>query len=392
LISKNKLFLSALTTVFIASCTYYTPPQPADETTTNGGSTGNNQGAIAKEPRIVWKRYYGGEGRQIGKDIIRDKDNIYSILAIGPSKILFYKIDGEGSELLSKTVAKKTVWGLYDMAKVGKNYVIAGSETKNVGSQKNGFIEYTTNNGSLIWEKVFDKFKESSVKGVAPVDYKSFIGVGTADKGKVWIFKMDNRKKIDWEMFSTISGSPEDIIKTNDGDYITVGYTFNPESNVDGFIIKVSKGGNLVYQKTIGSKANERLHGITQAYGGGYMAVGYKDKLIWLVRLNESGDKVWEKTIEFKNNIESIGVDIIKSFDGNYIIIGATNLAKDKYDLESKSFITKVDMQGNVIWNLFVDDTLERIIRGNYMEYYAVGHNYIKNRDFDISVIKIKEE
>ena len=125
------------------------------------------------------------------------------------------------------------------------------------------------------------------------------------------------------------------IIETKNG-YIAVGYTWsNGKGYNDGCIVKIDKSGNLIWDKTFGDSDEDDLFSIKETKDG-YIAVGFtkskgKGKEDgWIVKIDKSGNLIWDKTFGGSNDDELFS--IIGTKDG-YIAAGFTkSKGKGSYD------------------------------------------------------------
>src|SRR4029079_14429381 len=102
----------------------------------------------------------------------------------------------------------------------------------------------------------------------------------------------------------------------------------------DYWVIKLDANGTKVWDKTIGGSNLDVLKSLRQTSDGGYILGGYSDSDIsgdktqankgnkddWVVKLDASGNKIWDKTIG------GSGYDAITSLqqtvDGGYFLGG----------------------------------------------------------------------
>jgi hypothetical protein len=165
-----------------------------------------------------------------------------------------------------------------------------------------------------------------------------------------WIMKLTSTGTITWQ--NTIGGSDmdalSDVIQTNDGGYLLGGYSSSgisgdkSEANLgsdDYWIVKLDPSGNISWQNTIGGTGRDVLTGIHQSADNGYVIAGYTPSGIsgdkteatyggfsygdyWILKLDNSGNLIWQKTIGGNGEDLSGGLDITP--DGSIIISGTS--------------------------------------------------------------------
>lgn len=163
-----------------------------------------------------------------------------------------------------------------------------------------------------------------------------------------WVVKLNRTGNIQWQR--TLGGSDIDeclaVQQTADGGYILAG---NSQSNISGektenskgvfdcWVIKLDQHGNIQWQKTLGGDQYEFCNSVQQTTDGGYIIGCMSNSNIsgdksensrggfdfWLIKLDGSGNKQWDKTLggsgdEFVN-------DVIQTSDGGYIAVGLSN-------------------------------------------------------------------
>jgi len=150
-------------------------------------------------------------------------------------------------------------------------------------------------------------------------------------------------------------------------------------------------GGELVWVKTFGGTNEDDAIDVVEANDGGYAVLGFtnsidgdvtgktnSDQDYWLLKLNQDGDKIWDKTYGGSQNDQATGLS--KTNDGGYIISGYTS-SFDGDVSENAGFqdywIVKVDSQGEIQWEKsfgFVgQDQAYKVIPTTDGGYFASG-------------------
>ncbi|MDQ3290987.1 MAG: T9SS C-terminal target domain-containing protein, partial [Bacteroidota bacterium] len=195
-------------------------------------------------------------------------------------------------------------------------------------------------------------------------------------------FAQENYSKV-WDL--TFGGNNADILQihrsTKDGGYILGGTSNSPVSgsksvackgNQDFWIIKVDAAGNKQWDKTIGGSGFDFLQDLQPTTDGGYILAGTSDSPVsgdktaaasgkfdyWVVKVDASGNKVWDKMYGGSNN------DYLKvirlTTDGGYIlggssdspVSGKTGFNKTAAQVgENDYWVVKIDATGNKKWD-----------------------------------------
>lgn len=175
-------------------------------------------------------------------------------------------------------------------------------------------------------------------------------GAGFED---VWLIKTDASGNKVWD--KTFGGSASDsassIQPTSDGNFIVVGHTQSyGAGNLDVWLIKVDEDGNKIWDKTYGGILRERGQAVQQTSDGGYIIAGTTNQAgtddVYLIKTDGDGNKSWEKI--FGIVATDFGKGVRQTADGEYIIIGsAYTYTTSSYD----GWLIKTDANGNKVWD-----------------------------------------
>jgi hypothetical protein len=108
----------------------------------------------------------------------------------------------------------------------------------------------------------------------------------------------------------------------------------------------------FAWRQTYGGAGDDEAASVQQTYEGGYIVVGTTNSLgagmtdIWLLRVDERGERVWDKT--FGGSADDRGRSVRQTYDGTFVIAGSTN---SKGAGGSDAWLIKTDLDGNVIWD-----------------------------------------
>lgn len=163
------------------------------------------------------------------------------------------------------------------------------------------------------------------------------------------VFTVDrNSSPVSWKtMDKTYGGSvieqAASALVTSDGGYLLTGFSASPyggdksqntQGGDDYWIVKVGPYGNKNWDKTFGGNQADRATSAIRTNDGGYLIAGSSaspysgDKSeashggndFWIVKLDSSGNKQWDKT--FGGNQEETATSVVASPDGGYLVAG----------------------------------------------------------------------
>ena len=203
----------------------------------------------------------------------------------------------------------------------GSNY----EELKNTFEIQNGYLLVGNSNSNISQDKT-----ENS-RGL--VDF--------------WIIKTDFLGNIVWQ--KTIGGSSNDNVSSAiilDDGYILAGTS---SSNISGektevsiggkdfWLVKIDFNGTIIWQKTIGGLLDDELRKVILTNDNNILIIGNSNSNIggnktensfgsndaWLVKINQNGNVIWDKTIG--GNLDESVNDIIQTIDNGYLISISSN-------------------------------------------------------------------
>ena len=220
-------------------------------------------------------------------------------------------------------------------------------------------IQYTSDNGYIISGATSSYWSTDSL----PRLFQSQHGVTDAI-----IAKLDSMGEVEW--IHTYGGdlfeSAFNVQEMSDGHYFFSGYTNSFGAGLyDVWLVKLDNAGGVVWEKTIGGENSDLgLHSdLTE--DGGFIITGYtiqgqhSDKDFYLLKIDINGNVEWEKTYGDTSN--ETAKYIQETSDGGFIIAGDCWTVSTNNDI----YIVKTDDSGNLIW-----DT--KIIEPNNDQVFAI--------------------
>lgn len=125
-----------------------------------------------------------------------------------------------------------------------------------------------------------------------------------------------------------------------------------------------SMSGTIAWAKTLGGSLDDTTTGVVATPDGGVIVVGYSKSTdgdvnkiynlsdIWITKLDANGNVVWNKTIGGSG--DDYAINIIKTNDSNYVIAGYSG--SSDYDVPRNLgmhdfFILKINENGGTIWS-----------------------------------------
>jgi hypothetical protein len=177
---------------------------------------------------------------------------------------------------------------------------------------------------------------------------------------------------IEWQI--SLGGSKMDeaqsVQQTFDGGFIVAGGSYSNDWDVSGnhggedyWVAKLNGLGNIEWQKSLGGSSWDQATFIQQIADSGYIIIGFSesndgdvsgnhgDTDIWMVRLDVSGNIVWQKC--FGGSWSEYAASIQQTSDGGYIFTGHSNSNNGDVSGNHDNFdcwVVKVDSLANIQW------------------------------------------
>jgi hypothetical protein len=344
---------------------------------------------------IQWQKAIGGNGYDLYGSVTSTYDGGFIVGGASISNISgdktencrgytdmwILKLDSLGNIQWDKTIGGS---GLDECAFVKQTkdggYLAAGSSTSNISGDKTEdcrgdfdmWIIKLNNKGAIQWQKTLGGNRWEFPGGMELTDDGGVIICGNSasdigidktesNRGKradFWVIKLDKDGKKLWDR--TIGGNDDDmalaIKKTGDGNYLLAGFSSsdkgyekseNSRGGTDIWLVKIDHLGKKLWDKTIGGSGddspapgaifvteNEYFIGgnSTSPISGDKTDSCRGDDDYWIVKLDKTGSKKWDKTIG-GNSKDALGgfAEIAK---GYFVIAGlsASDISGDKKD------------------------------------------------------------
>jgi len=272
-------------------------------------------------------------------------DNFYEDVSRNPSPDFIYT--SKFSSLIQASNGK------YVMLGTSNGFFMFGG-----GGSSNLFLAQKTDRsydfqGTIYSQSDFDEGREV----IETADRSSYLLLGSTQlpsevESDPYLIKVDTSGQLIWDkvLVNVTAVLPTSIIETEDRGFIVLGNKNSGSSNSDIAVLKLDASGNLSWEKTFGRSANESASKVIQTEEGDLVIVGTTASLgaggsdLYLLKLTKTGDFVWEKT--FGGALDEWGSDVLQATDGGFLLIGG----KDERFLSIGGDILfiKTDEQGNV--------------------------------------------
>ena len=231
-------------------------------------------------------------------------------------------------------------------------------------------------------------------------DYLS--SVSNKHGSQIHLLKLNNKAEVVLSKATKLSRFAEAaaLAKTPSNGYYVGGYTLDG----DLLILKLDSSGNILFNKTFGTKNYDRMNNLILMSDGGVLAVGSSvtsrssyDSMfetglgkndIFITRFSKNGTKLWSKKYGTKH--DDSGIDAAEARDGSIVVVSTTS-----YDKNKNVTLMRITENGNKMWlkhykseNLVTPRKIIRLRDNNFVvalgEYNNMQKEQIRLIKFDL--------
>ena len=302
---------------------------------------------IDKDGSPVWHKTYGGTGWDFGYAAKQTFDGGYIITGYttsygaGSKDLYLIKTDSDGDTIWTKTIGGEGVDVGTDVIEMDDSTFIVCGYTESFGAGEDDFYFLKTDSrGDTLWTKTFGGERSETCRSVSKTDDDGLIFFGSAgsenlmesnrdmyliktdlDGNKIWgnNYNGDYGFSFDWG---------NSALQTDDGGYILIG-DGSVNWPLDMYLIKTDSAGNHLWEKYFGGSFFDYGNSIVKSDGGGYLICGVQKNIstrkndVLLIKTDEAGININSKS--FGGSGAEWGSAIIKTSDGNYMMVGQTD-------------------------------------------------------------------
>ncbi|MEZ4927009.1 MAG: T9SS type A sorting domain-containing protein [Saprospiraceae bacterium] len=337
---------------------------------------------------IQWKKVYGGTGNDVVEHIQKTTDGGYFIVGYSESNNFdvsgnhgdfdgwVLKLDSSGNIEWQNSIGGSgwdEFWAGQQTTDGG--YIVAGRSASNDGDatlnhgQLDSWVVKLSSEGEIEWQKSFGGSKDDI--GYALIQTKDggyLLASETASNDgdvsglhgntDIWLAKLLVNGEIEWQkaLGGNSGDTPSDIVQNEDGTFIVLGFVGSSTGDIsvyygwlDFWLVKVDQTGEIVWEKTLGGSGPDWARKVLPSNDGGYIVAGTTHSEdfdvvgndggedFWIVKVNSVGELVWQKTLGGTKQEAAFGLS--SSFDGGFILTG--------YAYSTNGDLTGLPNQGN---------------------------------------------
>jgi gliding motility-associated-like protein len=305
--------------------------------------------SVAQSPVLISKQCYGGMARDMRPQVLVTSDKGFLLTGYGNS------VDGDFSG------------------------------TTNAGGDDMQILK-TDVCGNVIWKKQYGGTRFEQTFTVTPSPDKGYLLSGNTTStelpnyhGGPWdalLCKIDESGNLQW--LKSFGGSGLDnllnAVYLPDSSFIMAGNSSSTDGDaggtgdIQGWLLKLDKNGNVIWKKTYGSTATDNFLWITATPDGNFIACGQTNRSdatnksdVWVVKVDPSGNVIWDKTYGGTADESSMRIKQVPA--GGFIVSGnAASPELPGHHGGVDAWVLHIDENGNLLWQRCVGGSGNELI------------------------------
>ena len=365
---------------------------------------------LSAQPTIQWQKCLGGTNYDAAASAQQTNDGGYIVVGLtqsvngdittnhGVVDVWVIKLAFDGNIQWQKTLGGSSIEVGNSIQKTTDGgFIIAGYTLSNDGdvSGNHGstdcWIVKLDSNGDIQWQKTLGGSQEDRATAIQQTQDGGYIFAGhtNSSDGDVstnhgvndfWVVKLSSTGTIEWEKALGGTGADEaySISQTSDGGYVIGGATRSNNGDVSGnngntdyWVVKLTNSGTIEWQKALGGTGADDGRLAYQTSDGGYLVAGTQgsgDGQVsvslgwtdyWIVKLNQTGDIQWEKSLGGSEQ-DVLGA-LLLTEDGGCVLSGFTE-SKDGDVMNNNVifdiWVVKLNILGEIQWSKAIGGSL----------------------------------
>lgn len=221
---------------------------------------------------------------------------------------------------------------------------------------------------------------ETADKGLLCVGYSKHDVSGTAD---AWVIKFTSDGQKAWEKYYGEQGHDfaNAVIETSYNELLVVGKTTRPDSkDAQIWIMKLDQSGELLWQQTIGDRDYDEATSVVETYDKGFVvsAISRQENRLSdfrVIKFERSGKILWDK--RFGGTADDEARSIVEAENHDLVVAGSSKSFNDNGDYDF--YVVRLDSGGGLVWDKSYGglghDKAENIIETGNSDLVVVGKN-----------------
>lgn len=311
---------------------------------------------------LVYSNAFGQENiHEEGLSMIQEIDSSFIILGNTADDLLLLKTDRYGNEIWTQYFGGSEIDNVKHLTKASDGgYFISGSSESYGPGESDIWIIKTSSSGLIEWNKSFGTAYDEYGGNLLETNDGNLLLIGNGDLNNsgdqdIWLIKTNSQGDSLWS--KTYGGDGDetgsDIISFGDSNYVILGSTASfGNGGSDIFVIKIDSNGNEEWNLNYGGTGDEIGKSIIRTSDNGFVILssiesyGLGNDAVNIIRINSSGEIIWDKTFGGGNGIQGSNTLSITRDNNLVLSYNTYNHIKNGYD----AWLVKINDGGFIEW------------------------------------------
>lgn len=239
-----------------------------------------------------------------------------------------------------------------DVIQTSDDSYLFGGYTGDYG-QRRAMLVKLSGNGTTDWVRTYQRDGNDFVSEVIETDSGYLFAGGTSEDNdtppRSWVVAVDEsgRRKWDRTYAPEWDGFIYTALRTDSGILLATSLQHKDEGNRQAWLGRINPSGHLNWSKMYGDTQYVEVKTLRQAPGEGYYLGGSKgedfpNKCAWVLRLDNSGDAIWNQT--FSSGQQSVIESLLPVENEGFVFVG--NVQYDDWH----AWLVQGNEDGHVNW------------------------------------------
>ena len=293
---------------------------------------------------LQWERACGGEKDEWALDAAPGTDGGFvaagwtKSTAMGSLGTWVLDLDADGGVQWQKVYGGPGRNIMYAMHQTPDGGTMLGGETLDAeGVFYRPWILKLDGGGGIAWQGTYGSFESESGLDVNRTADGGTIAarwshVNPAGGEDFILFRLDDAGELLWSRSYGAPGvevSARSVSPASDGGFVVAGGAgLSSERRIDLLVIRVDGDGGILWQKAFGGNEDDSATSIRETADGGFVVSGQTLSFgaglsdVWVLRLDASGEAVWQRT--YGGAGEEGDSRVITASDGGFVVASST--------------------------------------------------------------------
>ncbi len=211
--------------------------------------------------------------------------------------------------------------------------ILAGHTSSKGKGQKDAWLVNMDMKGNILWEQTYGTSESDNFKSVAITKEGHIAAVGElgSKKGQAWLVLLNKETIIsEFKLGDGAIETVEDMVISQNGDLVLTGTTRKGggQKAGDAWLMTATTEGETEWIKYYGGNGWEEALALTATNNGGYAIAGLTkskgagDMDMWLVKTTKDGEVEWDQT--YGGRDADIANGIVQTYNSGYALLGVT--------------------------------------------------------------------